>query len=198
MEAKAGREAAYDIDERIACWRQGDLALGERWFVHVGLEAESSAPVVLTTEVVGLMVVTQTCDLVRRHALRPFVEFAPLIALDPEIWESVWRGERPSMATLSCLRAVGLAADLDRAMTVEKRIVAEWVRTEGCMNETEVRLLADALARHLSHCGYGSSSKVLRRTSNGAAFISRRNGFWESLMFKAECSVPWSRLNSYS
>jgi hypothetical protein len=102
------------------------------------------------------------------------------------------------MATLSSLRAFGLVADLDRAMTVEKRIVAGWFRTDGCMNETEVRLLADALAHHLSHCGYGSSSKVLRRTSNGAAFISRRNGFWESLMFPAECSVPWNRPNSYS
>jgi hypothetical protein len=42
MEAKAGKEAAYDIDERMACWRQGDLALGERWFVSMGCARSSS------------------------------------------------------------------------------------------------------------------------------------------------------------
>ena len=174
MEAKAGTEAAYEIDERMACWRQGDLALGERWFVHVGLEAQSSAPAVLTTEVAGLMVVSQTCDLVRRHGLRPCVEFAPLIALDPEIWESVWRGERPSMATLSCLRAFGLAADLDRAMTVEKRIVADWVRTEGCMNETEVRLLADELARHRQRFAFPDEFSLAARKFIGT--IKHKHG----------------------
>ena len=148
MQGMADREAAHETDEPMARWRQGDLALDERWFVHVGLDTVDEAPSVLTTETMGLMAVSQTCDLVRSHLQRPFAEFAPLMAVGPAVWQSAWRGERPSMATLQALSSSGLVADLDRAVTVEKKIVARWLRTEGCSSEEEMRRLADGLARH--------------------------------------------------
>lgn len=63
------------VDSALAPWRQGDCAVGEQWFVH---RLEKSFPVteagrvageldaeLAEEQVLGLVVVTQTCDVVR-------------------------------------------------------------------------------------------------------------------------------------
>jgi hypothetical protein len=40
-----------------------------------------------------------------------------------------------------------LVVDLDRVMTVEKPVLEQWQRTDGCRNDDERRLFAEALAR---------------------------------------------------
>ena len=40
-----------------------------------------------------------------------------------------------------------MVADLDRTMTVEKALVAEWNRQQGCQTDEERRAFADALTR---------------------------------------------------
>ena len=88
---EAGRER---IDEAMEAWRQGDCVLGEHWFLFrldigaplTGEAAEAAAEGVDTgeAEVRGLMVATQTCDIVRGCGERPFVEVCPLVEVDPE------------------------------------------------------------------------------------------------------------------
>ncbi len=88
-------DEARQIDQALGVWRQGDLALEEKWFVHVGDPAKpltrASADLApdagiqaIDTEVEGLVVLTQTCDIVRTCAGpkgRPFIEVALLVTL---------------------------------------------------------------------------------------------------------------------
>lgn len=145
------------IDAALKEWRQGDVALDEPWFVHVGdpaaplsdaaAEADAEGIQALTSEVVGLVVVTQTCDIVRSCTVRPYIEVAPLVRVDADDLHAAQRGRRPAHATLPTLVQASLVADLDRVMTVEKSIVATWKRTPGYTNDADGRAFAQALAR---------------------------------------------------
>ena len=149
-------DEAKRIDASLREWRQGDLALEESWFVHVGdgaapltaaaAEAAGGAQA-LTSEVLGLVVLTQTCDIVRSCVTRPYVEVAPLARVSEDDLHQVKRGRRPAHATLPALEKDLLVADLDRVMTVEKSIVASWKRTPGFTRDADGRAFAQALAR---------------------------------------------------
>lgn len=150
-------DEAKRIDTALAQWRQGDLALEESWFVHVGdprvpltgaaAEASEGEIQALTSEVRGLIIVTQTCDIVRACIDRPYVEVAPLVQVSEDNLQQVKRGRRPAYASLPSLEGECLVADLDRVMTVEKSVVATWSRTPGYTNDADGRAFAQALAR---------------------------------------------------
>jgi len=107
----------------------------------------SNDPLALLTEVAGLVIVTQTCDVVRSCVDRPFIEVCPVIAWDPDDLHSVKRGRRPSVVALPALAGTNLVVDLDRVMTLEKSIVAGWLRTPGHVSDADARAFAQALAR---------------------------------------------------
>ncbi len=151
-------KTAHDqIDDALRQWRQGDCVLGEHWFAHrinpaLGLTDASKSVAdsgvdLVESEVRGLMVVTQTCDLVRSCRTRPYVEVCPLVEVREEDMHPIERGYRPQFALVPALADRRLVGDLDRAMTVEKTVVAEWERTEGCRCIAETRRLSAALAR---------------------------------------------------
>lgn len=145
------------IDSALQEWRQGDLALDEKWFIHVGdpavpltdvsAEASETGLQALTSEVAGLAVVTQTCDIVRTCVVRQFVEVCPLVEVDDSKLQDVMRGRRPAYGVVPGLVGQRLVADLDRVMTVEKSVVAKWRRTPSGMSDAEARVFAQALAR---------------------------------------------------
>lgn len=149
-------DEAKRIDAALGAWRQGDLALEESWFVHMGdsalpltgASAQSEGGIqALTSEVHGLVVVTQTCDVVRSCVTRPYIEVAPLVRVTEDDLYQVKRGRRPARATLPTLARELLVADLDRIMTVEKSVVASWKRTPGFARDDDGRAFAQALAR---------------------------------------------------
>lgn len=80
------------------------------------------------TEVRGFAVLTQTCDLVRPCADRPFVEVSPLVEVDDRVLREIERGRRPNYGFIPGVAPRRLVADLDRVMTVEKAVVAAWAR----------------------------------------------------------------------
>ena len=144
------------IDAALAEWRQGDLALDERWFSHaadpaLALTDESGQAgdglQLITSEVEGLVMVTQTCDIVRSCIGRPFVEVVPLVQVDPAVHHEVVRCRRPAYAVVPAVSAQHLVADLDRGMTVEKSVVASWNRTPGWTTDHQSRAFAQTLAR---------------------------------------------------
>ncbi len=153
----AGSNKAKEIDRKLSDWRQGDLALDELWFVHVGdaavplseaaAQTSGAGPQSITSEVAGLVVVTQTCDIVRCCTDRPYIEVAPLVKLNAEHLAQVKRGRRPQYGALPAIEKDCLVADLDRVMTVEKSVVANWTRTPGYEAEADGRAFAQALAR---------------------------------------------------
>ena len=150
-------DEAKQIDAALQAWRQGDIALDESWFVHVGDRARPLTPAAseaadegvqaFTSEVNGLVMVTQTCDIVRGCASRPFVEVAPLIKVGDDDYHNVKKGRRPALAALPNLEADRLVVDLDRVMTIEKSVVALWKRTRGYGKDADARAFAQALAR---------------------------------------------------
>ena len=127
----ADSEEARRVDAAVSAWRQGDFTRDETWFVHVGdgaypltdTAAEGDGVQALTSEVRGLVMVTQTCDIVRGCTSRPFVEVAPLVGIPDTDYRDVKKGRRPTKAILANLEAERLVADLDRVMTVEKSIL---------------------------------------------------------------------------
>ncbi len=158
---KDPKEEIRRVDEALRVWRQGDCVLGKHWFVHrfapalplteeaakiVG-GAEAAGADLAESEVLGLMIASQSCDVVRSCAERPFVEVCPLVQLDEDALKQVERGRRPQFAFVPGVAPRKLAADLDRVMTVEKSIVAGWERTPGCTDDPARRRLAVALAR---------------------------------------------------
>lgn len=152
-----------ELDAALAVWRQGDLILeGAPLFIFLadmahplseqakGLaEAGATDIDVVDAPGPGLVVVSQTCDLVRSCSERPYVELCPLVALDPVVFDQARRGRRPRYAVLSGVSDRGLAIDLDRTMTIEKAILAPLTnkRVIGVRSEQEARAFANAAAR---------------------------------------------------
>jgi hypothetical protein len=145
------------INNALAEWRQGDVVRGPIDFIHMGdparpltnlaEEAQGDGPTVLVGEEVGLVVLTQTCDLVRTCVKQPFIEFAPIVEVDQDELRQIERGGLLKYAHIPVLQDERLVADLDRTMTVEKTIVVDWVRVPGCRNDAEARAFAEALRR---------------------------------------------------
>lgn len=145
------------IDRALAEWRQGDCVLGEHWFAHrlekslaltdAGRIAAQAGVDLAEQAVPGFVVVTQTCDVVRSCADRPYVEVCPLVEVDDDRLEEIQRGCRPAYAFMPLMSARMLVADLDRVMTVEKPVIATWIRIPGWSTDAEGRAFALALSR---------------------------------------------------
>jgi hypothetical protein len=145
------------VDRALEAWRQGDCVLGEHWFVHrvnttfalteAGRAAAAAGADLAEQHVAGLVVVSQTCDVVRSCEERPYVEVCPLVEVEEPRLREIERGRRPAYAFLPLLAGSRLVVDLDRVMTVEKPLVATWTRTPGWTTDTEARAFAFALAR---------------------------------------------------
>ena len=152
------------IDKALAEWRQGDVVRGPVDFIHMGDpscpltnlagEAQGDGPTVLVGEEIGLVVLTQTCDLVRTCLERPFVEVAPLVEVDENELRPIERGYLMKYAHIPVLHGERLVAALDRVMTVEKTIVAQWARVLGCRNDAEARAFAEVLKRKRGRFAY--------------------------------------------
>ena len=144
-----------DVDSALASWRQGDCVLdGEHWFVYrsdgtvapeeEGIEEDAS---LLETQVRGFVVLTQSCDVVRHSRDRPFITVAPLIEVDEAELVLVKRGYKPQFGFIPGVARLKLVADLDRAMTADKRVVARWSRIVGCISDSERRAFSRSITR---------------------------------------------------
>ena len=146
-----------EVDAALKEWCQGDCVLGENWFVYrfdpqrpltsESVDAAQEETDLAESEVKGFVVVTQTCDIVRSCADRPFIEVVPLVEVDEQKLYEIQRIRQPRYAYISGVAELNLVADLDRVMTVEKAVVTKWERKPGCRNDNEIRLLGQALAR---------------------------------------------------
>ncbi len=103
--------------------------------------------VLVSSEVQGFVVLSQTCDIVRDADRRPYVEIAPLIKVDARDLEQTRKLKFPNRAYVPGVANLSLVADLDRTMTIEKPIMRRWRRIQGCSSDSEVRLFQEALKR---------------------------------------------------
>ncbi|MGE3166916.1 MAG: hypothetical protein AB7O52_18585 [Planctomycetota bacterium] len=157
-------DGCASVDAALKAWRQGDCVVGEQWFVfrtdttrpltNEGAVAATEGTDTAESEVRGFMVLTQTCDLVRKSSERPFVEAYPLVEVDKAQFREIERSRRPNYAFVPTLADHLLVADLDRVMTVEKAVVAGWHRVAGWQTDAEARRIALALARKRARAAF--------------------------------------------
>jgi hypothetical protein len=179
------------VDAALRNWRQGDCVLGEQWFLfrsdpdspltREAVEATADGSDTVDAEVLGLTVVTQSCDVVRTCRDRPFVEVCPLIPVE-EIegtdLRQVERARFPRYAFIPGIADRGLVADLDRVMTVEKSVLMKWERIPGCADDLQRRDLQLAIARKRSRAAFPDDFVVLAKRLQ--ARLKKKHGKKES------------------
>ena len=165
----------YEIDKALQSWRQGDISLDAGLeFLHLAdlSKPHSDASIkiaqtlthnkgnvnvghaVVLQQIPGLVVLNQTCDIIRDCRKRPFVQVAPLFEVVSHWVEEVRRHKRPAFAYVPAVADKNLVADLDRTMTVEKSVIAGLTRTSGCRTDDERRHFTLALARNRSRFAF--------------------------------------------
>jgi hypothetical protein len=79
--AETNTDLYVEVDRALGVWRQGDCVLGELSFVHrldpslavtdAGRAVQETGADLVEAEVAGLVIVTQSCDIVRSCTERP-------------------------------------------------------------------------------------------------------------------------------
>jgi hypothetical protein len=164
MVAAADANEIARVEVALQEWRQGDATLDAGLFlVHLAdkrlpltQEARASLDQALDegdifdvfSSVHGLVVVTQTCDIVKECARSEFIDVSPLVHIEKDTdLSEIQKGKKLRYAYVPGVAGRQLVADLERTMAVEKAVVATWRRVPGCTTDEERVAFADALAR---------------------------------------------------
>ena len=165
MPSAAGYET--EINKAIEAWQQGDVMIGDHLaFVYVADLAKPLSPpsreeagaspaddetlTSIGSKVPGVVVISQTCDILKPCTEWPYVQLAALQNADKRFLEEVRKGWRPTFALLPAIEAEGLVVNLELIMTVEKSVLAgvpSKLRIRGVRNDAESRELAERIAR---------------------------------------------------
>lgn len=162
-------EEAREVNRAISAWRQGDFTLGEDLaVVHManlkrplmpssesaaarllkeGRELHSRPVPVLDRSVRGLVMATQTCDIVRDCTKRQLVEMVPLVRLEHSQVREVQGLLSMRYAFVATAAGLCLVADLEQAMSVEKSALADMMRIPGWDTDEEAEAFAQALSK---------------------------------------------------
>ncbi len=137
-----------NLDEPLKHWQQGDFALDVGGFLFAGI-AESNAPFdaeEITENIVGLVVISQTCDIVRRTGGRNYVAVCPLIKVSEQELSDTRKGRRPYFTDIENADEE-VVADLRRVMSVHKDVLQTWERQTGFSHDMTRLRFAAALER---------------------------------------------------
>ncbi|MDD9744762.1 MULTISPECIES: hypothetical protein [Marinovum] len=129
-------------------WRQGDFSLNVGGFLYA--EASTDGELYDAREiregVLGLVVISQTCDIVRRTGGRHYVAVCPLIKLEPQEIKEVHKGRKPYLSVVENVED-GVFADLRRPFSVDKDLLRGWARLDGFSSEASRARFSSALER---------------------------------------------------
>ena len=135
-------------DESLQDWRQGDFAVDVGGFLFAGVaecgdafEAEEHVD-----GIVGLVVISQTCDIVRKTGGRHFIAVCPLIKVHAGELSAIKKGRRPYLTDVENTDEM-VFADLRRIMSIDKAVVCRWERQSGFKAEVSRVRFAAALER---------------------------------------------------
>ena len=137
-----------DLDEPLRNWRQGDITFDAGGFLYAGpAEGDEHFDAEETIEnIVGLVAISQTCDIVRRTGGRHFVAVCPLIKVSKDELSAIRKGRKPYMTVIESVDET-VVADLRRVMSVHKDVVRNWKRQNGFKSEDARLRFAAALER---------------------------------------------------
>ena len=208
-----------NINLKLRDWRQGDVSFSSGLeSVHLAdlsrphspqstqaaqrLASEdtsiSDSATPILDVVAGIVMLSQTCDVIRDCQDRPFVEVAPLVELPEQIVGEVRKLRRPAFAYVPATAARFLVADLDRPMTVEKAIVSRWDRISGWTTEREIRDFALALSRKRARFAFPddfvrAAQRLQRRLVDKHDRLSPEGGYLRALReIRVQASPSWN------
>lgn len=132
----------------ISNWQQGDFTLdaGGFFYGQESITGEQFDVLMQTEGVAGLIVVSQTCEIVRSSGGRHYVAVCPLIEVKENEVVPTEKGMRPYLAYVENTDS-NVFADLRRLMSVHKDLVAKWNRCSGFTTESKRLRFAAALER---------------------------------------------------
>ena len=110
-------------------WRQGDFTFSAIPFLALAERPDGQGPD-KHEDHSGLIVVSQTCDVIRDVGSQPTIIMARLIEVDEAKYAHVVRRSSPSLVAVPSA-GDNIVADLSRLMTVSKSLLAKCERTEG-------------------------------------------------------------------
>lgn len=144
------------LAERLAAWRQGDYALdvGGFLFAEVPEAGGSFDGHVVDEDVEGLVVISQTCDVVRPTPDRLYVAVSPLVKRAAKVWNQIAVGRFPSLTVLEHPPAEGIFVDLARIMSVSKFLLASWKRNAGFTTPERAVRFAAAIERKVGRFAF--------------------------------------------
>lgn len=143
---------------RLAEWQQGDFSLdcGDFLFRDVSEltdEGEDDGGAVFESEIVGLAVISQTCDVVREPERVPCVSVCPMVVIDAKRIGEIERGQAPRFGFLSATPE-GVVVDFSRTMSVTKNLLVSWERHCGCEDDNQQLEFARALEIYFGRFAY--------------------------------------------
>lgn len=212
------KEQAKAVDDEMQRWNQGDIVPASALsFVHVAdltcpltpqaedlaavdSDPEDSLGIVDTRVDTGFVVLSQTCDVVRSCAFRPFVEVAVLHPVSAQDMAYVKRAQMPRFALVPALEARSQVADLDRTMTIEKAVLAQITddqRVQGCRDDAERQAFAAALSRKHGRFAFPddfspAAGKMFDRIKDKHGNNSPEGAFLDALYaIRVECAEGW-------
>lgn len=137
----------------MEAWKQGDFALGVGPFVARDAPNDEDPVGDLAFEfsdeedgVVGVVAISQTCDMVRETGGRHWITVCPLVRADNGPIRDMLNGRRPYLAEIENAPEF-CAADLSRAMSASKDLVRTWDRQDGFKDKEGQKRFAAALSR---------------------------------------------------
>ena len=101
----------------------------------------------------AVVVLSQTCDVVREAAVRPFVSVARQIRLAGSDAEEAGRGRRPRYAAVPAAGPDAFA-DLDSVCSIEKSVLSRVDRIEGLRDDGERRHFSATVSRHFGRFAF--------------------------------------------
>lgn len=153
-------DAVAAIDAAMRSWQQGDVIRPGTFSYLVDTNRPGTTPSqelanrggplgprMVTTSAAGLVVISQTCDIVAKTAREaPFVDVAVLVELAEATAAEARNGDRPRYAWLPGLGDFWFT-DLDQVMTVEKAALAGRQAERGVRTDREQDAFGAAIAR---------------------------------------------------
>lgn len=166
MDYLADANHVAEVDRASAQWCQGDIVdFGVMsWWANRELPLSQPAESIakgdrgaemstVYAEADALVIVSQTCDIVRDARTRPFVQLARLVRLTDQVAAEARRGTRPRFVPVP---GAGLDAfcDLDVIVTAEKSLLTRWQRRVGLPTEIDRRRFGRAVGRSYSRFAF--------------------------------------------
>lgn len=152
--------ADFHLDE----WRQGDYSLRVGGFIYATLsERDSAYDVEEEVEgVIGLVVISQSCDIAQHKPERQFVAVCPLLEVNEQLFLECEKGMRPYFVPVENHER-NVVADLRRVMSIHKKLLSTWEHKAGFSSESGRVKFAAALERKFGQFAFPDRFNVAIR-----------------------------------